>query len=292
VILLEVAFLAVFWAWAFTALVFLRNTFVERLPLAHTPQDAGLVAETVRFQATDGVWLEGWKIAGALGRSWIILCHGAGSNRSDVVDIAAGLRTAGFNTFLFDFRGHGGSNGRTTSFGWTEQRDLEGALAFLGQQPEVLAAPYGVYGISMGAAVAILVGARDERIGAVAADSSYTSLEDTLVRHLELLYPYLPSVPFQGFLLFTYRCRFGIWPRQIAPVSDIGRLSPRPLLLIQGADDPRMPLQGAQELLAKAAAPKELWVVQGAGHLGGFAQDPSAYLGKVTAFFHRALHSE
>jgi uncharacterized protein len=288
VTVLEIAFLALFWAWMFSAILFLRNTVLPRLPLAAQPVDFGLRADTVRFRAADGMPLEGWKIPGDAAKPWIILCHGMGSNRADLLDIAAGLNRAGFNLLLFDFRAHGGSGGRVTSFGWHEERDLEGALAYLGQQPDVPARPYGVYGISMGAAVALGVAARDDRLGAVAADSPYTDLGDSLARHLRLMYP-LPRVPFEWFVRSTYRARFGVWPEQVAPIRAAGALDGRRLLLIQGAEDLRMPVSGAQAIAQAAGGSAELWVIGKAGHLESFGLDPDAYLAKLTRFFDSSL---
>lgn len=284
-IVLEVVFLAAFWAWAFSAVLFLRNTVLPRLAVTRTPELFSLPAHTVHFRATDGISLEGWTIAADPSRPWIIMCHGLGSNRSDLLDIAAGLHRARFNLFLFDFRGHGGSQGRTTSFGWQEQRDLEGALAFLGEQPEVAARPYGIYGISMGGSVALMVAARDERLGAIAADSPYTNLEESIGHHLALLYPAVPRIPFLGFILWTYRLRFGVWPGSLSPERCAAQLTSRPLLLIHGAADPRMPLEGAKRVFDRASQPKEFMVVSGAGHLESFGLDPDVYVKRLTDFF-------
>ena len=287
-IVLEVVFLAIFWAWVGSALLFLRNTLLPRLAMIRTPALLHLPSETVHFEATDGVRLEGWKISADPNRPWIILCHGMGSNRSDLLDVASGLHKARFNLPLFDFRGHGGSDGRTTSFGWQEQRDLEGALAFLGQQPDVPARPCGVYGISMGGSVALMVAARDERLGAVVVDSVYTNLEESIERHLRLMYPFMPRVPFLWFVLSTYRFRFGVWPRRISPLESASRLGSRPFLAIQGAADPRLPLEGAERLAAESKS-GELWVVEGAGHLEALALDPAAYVLRVTNVFTSSL---
>lgn len=287
--MLEVVFLLIFWSWVLSAVLFLRNTVLPRTPISLTPESLNLSSETVQFDAMDGIRLEGWVIRADPSRPWVILCHGLGSNRSDLLDIAAALHAAHLNLLLFDFRSHGGSAGRITSFGWWEQRDLEGALAFLGQQGDVPARPYGVYGISLGAAVALMVAAKDERLGAVAADSPYTNLEETLGRHLTLMYP-LPRLPFHWFVLATYRIRFGVWPRHVSPKDSASRLSPRPLLLIHGAQDPRMPVEGARAMHARASEPKTLWVVEGAGHLEGFGRDPNAYLTRLVGFFEAALH--
>src|SRR3989338_6556195 len=129
----------------------------------------------------------------------------------------------------------------------------------------------------MGASVALVTAARDERIGAVAADSPYADLGDNLGRHLTLMYPLLPKIPFHWFVLATYRLRFGVWPRRVSPLAAALALSPRPLLLIQGGEDVRMPPQGAEAIVKAAGKPAELWIIRGAGHLEGFSLDPARY---------------
>ncbi len=272
----------------FSAALFLRNTVLPRMPLSVTPEMLHLPSDTVHFQASDGVPLEGWKIIGQTGKPWLVMCHGLGSNRADLLEIATGLSKTGFNMLLFDFRGHGGSAGRVTSFGALEQRDLEGALAFLGRQPDVPAKPYGVYGISMGGAVALMVAARDERLGAVAADSPYEDLQESLGRHLSLMYP-LPKIPFLWFMLSTYRLRFGVWPSQLSPRQAAAQLSPRAVFLINGANDPRMPAEGARRLFEQAGEPKSLWLVDSAGHLEAYSLNPLEYLQRLIGFFEKHL---
>ena len=283
-VLLELLVLAVIWSWIACGVLFLKTTILPRVPLAASPAQWTLPFDAVRFQATDGVELSGWKIPVDPNSPWIILCHGLGTNRADLLDMAAGLAGAGFNLFLFDFRAHGESQGRASSFGWLEQRDLEGALAFLGRQLDVPERPYGVLGVSMGGAVALMVAAQDERLGAVVADSCYADLDGSIRHHLGLLYR-LPPVPFGMFAASAYRLRFGAWPHQMAPVKAIAAISPRPVLLIQGTQDPRIPAQEARRLLAAAGQPKELWLIDSSEHLVTFSSDPAAYLAKLTAFF-------
>ena len=284
-IVLEVLFLVVFWTWVAVAVLLLRNTILPRASLTLSAADLGLSSETVQFPASDGVPLQGWKIPADPAKPWILLCHGLGTNRADVLDIAAGLSRHSFNTFLFDFRGHGGSRGRVTSFGWLEQRDLEGALAYLGRQADVPDQPYGIYGVSMGGAVALMVAGRDERLQAVAVDSAYTNLEESLARHLTLLYPMMPRWPVVGFMAVTYRLRFGVWPREVSPRDSVQRLGSRSLLVIHGSADHRMPVEDTRHLVGQTSGPCELWVVDGAGHLGSFAVDPEGYLERLVHFF-------
>jgi len=283
-VFLETLLLVIFWTWAFCAFLFLRNTFLPRLPITTSPSAWQLAYEPVRFQATDGVWLSGWKIARDPQQPWIILCHGLGANKADMLDIAAALAQAGYNLLAFDFRAHGESQGRTTSFGWVEQRDLGGALAFLGKQPDVPDRPYGILGISMGGAVAITVAARDERLGAIAVDSSYTDLGTSIGHHLKLLY-HLPRYPFLFFTSSAYRLRFGIWPSRMAPINEITRISPRPVLIIQAEADHRIPPDQIRALIEAAREPKSLWIVPGAEHLGAYRSDPEGYQQRLVEFF-------
>ncbi|MBI3319862.1 MAG: alpha/beta hydrolase [Candidatus Omnitrophica bacterium] len=289
-VVLEVLFLICFWTWALSALLFLWNTLLPRLPLSRSPATLGLSFDTVRFQATDGVWLSGWMIPADPRRTWLILCHGLGTNRADLLDIASALVRARYNVLLFDFRAHGDSQGRATSFGWREQRDLEGALVFLGKQPSVTDRPYGVLGVSMGGSVALTVSATDERIGAVVADSSYTNLGASLDLHVKLLY-HLPRIPWSWFLSSTYRARFGVFPKQMSPLDSVGKISPRPILLIYGQNDRRVPVEQANQLFQAAREPRELWMVDHAGHLEALHADPSAYLRRVVSFFNSFLNA-
>ena len=283
-VILEALFLVFFWGWVFTAALFLRNTRLPRMPLSTSPAVWQLPFVSVRFQATDGIWLSGWKIATDPQEPWIILCHGLGTNRADLLDLAAALHHARYNLFLFDFRAHGESQGATTSFGWNEQRDLEGALAFLGTQPEVPERPYGVFGISMGGAVAIMVAARDERVGAVAVEGVYEDLQESIGHHLKLLYR-LPRVPCAFFASSAYRLRVGVWPRHMSPIKEVSALSPRPLFIIHGAQDARMPLANANALFETAREPKDLCVIPDAGHLGGHQANPADYERRLVRFF-------
>ena len=284
----ELVFLIIFWTWVVSSVAFLCNTFLPRYPISLPYTFKNLALETVHFKSTDGLHLEGWKVRTDPNRPWIILCHGLGSNRSDLLDIASRLRSANFNLFLFDFRGHGGSAGRTTSFGWQEQYDLEGALVYLGSQADVTAQTYGIYGISMGGSVAIMVAARDERLGAIATESPYANLQSTLLHNMKLLYR-APKIPFLWFIAITYRLRFKVWPKHVSPMQSAGRLSPRSLLLIHGQNDTREPIQQAKDIFASAGSPKEFWNINDADHLEGFQIDPELYVRRLAGFFESNL---
>jgi fermentation-respiration switch protein FrsA (DUF1100 family) len=50
-----------------------------------------------------------------------------------------------------------------------------------------------------------------------------------------------------------------------------------------------MPPKGSRELFAAATNPKELWLVEGAGHLEAFGLNPKAYIERLSRFFKASL---
>jgi len=284
----EILFLILFWTWAGTTVFFVWTTILPPTPLTVTPAAWSVPFESVVFRATDGVRLAGWKLISSSQDPWILVCHGLGTNRADGLEVSLALWKADYNILSFDFRAHGESAGRASSFGWLEQRDLEGALALLGRDPEVAERPYGVFGLSMGGCVAVMVAARDERLGAVAVDSIYGDLGTSLIHHVQLMYR-LPRVPFGWFVASAYRLRFGVWPQRMAPQRAVAQISPRPLLVIHGGQDLRVPLPQIQTLFDAAREPKQLLVMEGAGHLGAFHEAPAAYVSCLVNFFDSSL---
>jgi fermentation-respiration switch protein FrsA (DUF1100 family) len=69
----------------------------------------------------------------------------------------------------------------------------------------------------------------------------------------------------------------------------VPKIAPRALFFIVGDEDPTVPAEMSSRLYAAASEPKELWIIQGAGH-GDYAQVAGAeYSRRLVAFFDRAL---
>jgi len=222
----------------------------------------GVSGEEIRFTGRDGVRLSGTLLSRGRKDPLIIVAHGVGANRYDLMEIGAHLHHHAYDVFLFDFRAHGKSEGRITSFGYREQQDLLGALDYLDQRDDV-SKPYGFYGVSMGGAVGILVAAEDTRLMAICVDSPFTDLKGTVEKHLTLLYP-LPKFPFFYFATLSYRILFGVPIEQISPLRVAHRLSPRPFYLINGSEDVRMTPERAEALYEKIQGPKRIWLIPNA----------------------------
>ena len=262
-----------------------------------SPDEYGLPFTEVLFPSSDGLGLHGWFIPAegvatfsledydwATGsRGTIVLGHGRfGSKDSDLANVPW-LREAGYNCFLFDFRGHGRSDGNCTSFGYHERKDLLGALDFLESKniPRV-----GVLGFSLGGVVGIGTAAENEGIVAVVADGAFAELRGTLARGAEERH--LPSWMVRRLgpsILWLAGRRVGGNLEESDPLRWVDRISPRALLIIHGEEDAYIPVEDVRRLYDRAGEPKELWIAPGAGHREVHEVYPDEYRERVLSFF-------
>ena len=131
----------------------------------HTPQEAGLKAEDVRF----GDGLHGWWIASdSASDPAVVMLPGADGNASDLLTRARTLHEARLNVLLFDYRGYGASSGQHPAESTMEQ-DSEAALSYVTGQRG--ASHVLVYGEGLGAALGARLCGEHHELGALIAES-------------------------------------------------------------------------------------------------------------------------
>ena len=142
-----------------------------RAVLDRVPADVGLTAVDVALSTRDGVTLAAWYVA-SRNRAAVVLLHGSGSTRSDVIEHAAVLAAAGFGVLMVDARGHGASTGDPMERGWHGDDDIAAATEFLTSRSDVDPARIGLVGISMGGEEAIGAAATNDDVRAVVAEGA------------------------------------------------------------------------------------------------------------------------
>jgi uncharacterized protein len=243
--------------------------------------------EEIGFRTADGLKISGWWLPRPGSRRVIVGLAGHRSPKSDMLGIGSGLWRAGNNVLIFDWRSRGQSDVAQHSLAYYELRDAEAAVDYaLERVPD---ARLGLIGYSMGASVAILLAARSAAVRAVVADSPFTGIAEVVAHNAaRRRLPARLVVPMADALTgWRYGYRFGL----VRPVEAVGAISPRPLLLIHGSADTLIPISHAHELLAAACEPKELWIVEGAEHCGGYFADRAGYVARVAQFFEQYLGS-
>ena len=273
---------------AFSYLGAATYTHPHRHPATSTPAEVGLAYEDVRFISEDGLRIAAWYVP-STNRSAVILLHGLGGNRGGGLRLARDLAAHGYGLIMLDLRAHGDSEGAVSTLGVLEVRDVRAAVDYLQTRPDVDAARITIYGGSLGASVAVLAAAEIPEIRAVVADSAFASV-DWLVGNqfgnLLALPPWMASLVVRWGNIQT-----GVDATRVAPVERVGRISPRPLMIIHGEADDFFSVQNARLMAEAAREPKEVWIVPGVGHTAVYATDPPGYVARVTAFLEKAMRN-
>ena len=235
----------------------------RKAPTHLTPEDAGLPFEWVTFASHDGLRLMGWLIGPQLSKPPVVVLHGYTDHKSSYLDHARFLFDHGFPTLIYDQRGHGESSPAAVSLGPLEAVDVGEALRMLNERG--LGERFVVWGISMGAATALLAAARFGQIAGVIAESSFERLDHVLADTVRLRFR-VPSFPIAPLVLAaaSILSRCNLFRVHIGDAVEA--LGDRPLLLVSGAEDQRMTPEHGRRLLARSAGPTEHLVIAGADH--------------------------
>ena len=106
--------------------------------------------DSFKLKTSDGINIDCWYSHSDSAKGTVILLHQLTVNKSYVLREAEEFLFLGYNVLMFDFRGHGGSDGNTTTLGSRESEDLKLAWDFVKQKGEK---NIFLWGSSLGAAV-------------------------------------------------------------------------------------------------------------------------------------------
>ena len=234
-------------------------------------------------------------------RAAFLVLHGFGSNKDSgtMTTVSRLLTSLGYAALRFDMRGCGeseGSRGRVICMEQVE--DTRNALTFLGERPDIDKARIGVLGHSFGAAVAIYAAGVDSRIAACVSsggwgdgakkfrkqhesDEAWKKFSEMMRKGKEklakgesMMVPRFDIVPIRSelrgnlapgsILEFPFEVVESMYNFTANDV--VGRIAPRPLLLLHPADDTVTPTEQSVDLFRHARQPADLFLISGVDH--------------------------
>lgn len=259
------------------------NVFLQPDRFLHdNPARRGAIFEEVRFKSEDGTDLIGaWFPArGGPSKGVIVQFHGNAENMTSHYRMVYWLVLAGYDVFVFDYRGYGASKGEKSLAGAVEDgaAALRAARARAGDAQDRLI----VVGQSLGGALALAALSREggEGVRGVILDSAFASyrgvVQDKLAR-------WAPTWALQ-------------WPLSRLLISDrfsperlIARRKPVPLLMLHALGDPIVPYAQGRRLFERAVGPKQFWSLDSRGHTEAMLARGAEYQPLLLGWLEEAL---
>lgn len=230
-----------------------------------TPEKARLQYRDVSLTAADGTRLHGWWLPAREGvavKGTVLHLHGNGGNLAWHLGGSWWLPEQGYQVLLLDYRGYGLSAGQPSLP--AVYQDIEAALGWLQQAPEVQGKPLVLLGQSLGGAMGIHYlaqhPAQRELFSAMVFDgvpASYRKVGQFALSTSWLTWPF--QVPLSWLV-----------PDSDSAIRSIGQLSSPPKLFFHSIDDPIVPVANGMALYQAAPPPRVLQLTRG-GHVQTFA---------------------
>lgn len=261
--------------------------FYQHKGLPISPSQLGLSFEDVRFTASDGeAQLSAWFIPVDAPIGTIIYLHGVADNKMSGLLLAKVWNEHHFNVLIYDSRAHGESGGRYCTYGYHEKFDVQKAIDFLfsmEKKKNIFIGKIGVFGTSMGAAIALQAASIEPRISAIVSEASFATLRQITVDYQKRLL-WMPWHFLRNISMKRSESIAHFKHRQISPLSAVSKIHV-PVFFIHGIEDNFIKYQYSQELFIAANDPKELWFVASAKHNDVHEVGKKEYEDRIVNFF-------
>lgn len=226
--------------------------------------------EEANFTAADGTKLHGWWIEADSARSpmqparqeaTVVLVHGLGGGKYDVLPTATVFEAAGYDVLLFDLRAHGASGGNLTSFGHAERLDVAAAAAWAREKrPDQ---PVLGVALSMGGAAAVSARQPDgdpvfEALAIIDSFGQWSALADDLV---DRQFSGPVGVIAEWVAIPAAMAHAGRDLRNFAPQDSAADYWPASLFVVHSRSDTLIDYRHGHALYEAASQPKQsLWI--------------------------------
>lgn len=247
--------------------------------------------ENISIKARDNITLHGYYFPADEETDTIAVClHGyTGEGLKDCTSIASVFLKKGFDCLLVDHRAHGQSEGDYIGFGILDRFDCMSWLKYIvkrfGSEKKIV-----LYGVSMGASTALMTaGFSDlpENVKVIISDCAFTSPYDVFAHILKRDY-HLPPFPVMNINDAICRSKAGYGFKDYSTLDAV-KTTKCPILFIHGTEDNFVPTPMSQKNYDACTAPKELLLVDNAGHAASYYENVTLYEKTLSEFLEKYL---
>lgn len=228
-----------------------------------TPDYFELNYETFDFQTYDSLLMKGYHIKADSAKGTIILLHGIGDSKEGFYDLCSKFTSWGFSCLIFDMRAHGKSEGLYCTYGSKEKYDVHALTSLMKQRG--LAEPFGVFGNSLGGAIALqaMSVCPDLKFGII--ESTFHNLKDVVMEYADDIM-HFKSEWLADVVLKRSAEIAGFDPFVVCPANAAQSITD-PVFMAHGTDDQKIPIDFGRINFDRLSGQKEFVEIQGAGHL-------------------------
>jgi uncharacterized protein len=251
------------------------------------PSDFALQYDTLNVLTHEGYSLKGYLIKPDLKepKAVIIMVHGISGCKERYLTTAKQMAAQSYASVIFDLRAHGESGGEFCTYGYFEKDDISKIINTI--KPKYPFQPIGIWGNSLGGAIALQALARDKRLDFGIIESTFTDL-DTIV------YDYMKHrLHFQNRFLARRALHHaeeiaGFDATEVKPIECVKNIH-QPILMAHGNQDDRIKVEYGKALFKNLASEnKYLEIIEGAGHHNVGKIGGEAYSQKINDFLEKA----
>lgn len=221
----------------------------------------------------------------------VVVLPGYMDTKEDMGEYDALFHELGYNTLTPDPRSQGKSEGKYIGYGWPEKEDVKKWINLLlqknGSNQQIV-----VYGLSMGAATAMMVSGLKlpAQVKAFVEDCGYTSVKDEIEHEAKELYsmPAFPRFPLVEILSGINKLKVGYFMAEGSSINQLHK-NHRPMLFIHGDKDTFVPTKMVYQNYHATNGPKKLWVTENSKHAKSFSNHPKAYRRHIETFLNKYI---
>ncbi len=212
----------------------------------------------------------------------LILTHGIRSKKEQWLNSVKGISDKGWNCVAIDLRAHGQSTGKYCTFGVEEKKDISNVLNYL-EKNEKLSKNYGIWGSSLGGAVALQCLAHESRFKFGIVESTFSEFRTVAIDYFE------NSLGFRSEILGNYLVnRSGkvaeFDPDAASPLVAAKNVS-QPILMFHGTADKNISIDYGRANYSALQSQDKKWVeIKNGGHNGMANADLDLYFKELNAF--------
>jgi hypothetical protein len=236
--------------------------------------------QTLDIEVANALILRGYFARAKQPKATLILVHGIGGFKESFLGFARFLNSKNINVFLYDQRAHGKSDGKYCTFGYYEKKDISKIIDTI---QKIAPQPIGIFGASLGGAVALQALAEDKRLQFGIIESTFNTLENVVAEYGKGYFGFR-SEWLARHVLRKSAVIANFDPFSVRP-SEACKQIAQPLFFAHGTDDPKIPMTFNKENFVNTASTQKIFYeVQGAKHSNLHIVGGDAYKSKLIKF--------